>query len=116
MSSCVDTTALITKLFPPFGRASIIVFELNGHYKNKRTMSSMGRYIYVGQEKFVFSTSFAAYLGNGTRLCIQLLWITNRKSQVADRTVSPSITSSGLEMLGPERLIFFRPISIRVLV
>ena len=54
MSSCVDTTALITKLFPPFGRASIIVFELNGHYKNKRTMSSMGRYIYVGQEKFVF--------------------------------------------------------------
>ena len=51
-------------------------------------------------EKLRFSTEIAVYLGNGMR------WKVNRKSKVADRSVSVPMTSSDLERRNARAQIF----------
>jgi len=54
----------------------------------------------IKKKKRRFSIEIAAYLGNGTR------WNVNRKSQVADRSVSVSMTLSDLERRGARGQFF----------
>ena len=62
-----------------------------------------------GWENLRFSTKIAVYLRNGNEIGPWLLWNVNRKSQVADRSVSVLMTFCDLEKRDA-RVKFFRRI------
>ena len=92
---CIETNAHIVKLFPPSGGD---IFEACRRYKIPRGTLSQRGVEYTRWEIFLW------YFDRNRRLSRKryeigpwFLWITNRKSQVADRSVSVPMTLNDLE-------------------
>ena len=112
---CIETNAQLhisskTILFPPSRRDMTIFFSAVPPLQNSKGNSLSGgdKHTACMGKNLRFSTEIAVYLGNAIRDRPRLLWITNSKSQAADRSVSASMTLNDLKRRNVRVKIFWQ--------